>query len=73
VEIYLSYEALSAMIPQAVDRSFRLGQQREVQVYRLVSRGTLEEMMYMRQLYKSQVSHIMDVEDEMSGGWLHKY
>ena len=29
---------------QAQDRSFRIGQQRNVQVYRLVARGTLEEV-----------------------------
>lgn len=41
---------------QAQDRSFRLGQTKAVTVYRLISRGTIEELMYMRQLYKTYLS-----------------
>ena len=37
---------------QAQDRAFRIGQQRDVEVIRLVSQGTVEELMYARQLYK---------------------
>jgi hypothetical protein len=40
---------------QAQDRAYRLGQQREVEVYRLLTQGTIEEMMYMRQLYKNMM------------------
>jgi SNF2 family DNA or RNA helicase len=39
---------------QAQDRAFRIGQVRNVSVYRLVAAGTLEEMIYTRQVYKQQ-------------------
>ncbi|KAK3092117.1 hypothetical protein FSP39_025371, partial [Pinctada imbricata] len=37
---------------QAQDRAYRLGQRRDVHVYRLLSSGTIEENMYLRQIYK---------------------
>eukprot|EP00854_Cymbomonas_tetramitiformis_P026519 gene26519-32549_t len=43
---------------QAQDRAFRIGQQRHVSVYRLVAAGSLEEIIYTRQLYKQQQSNI---------------
>ncbi|KAK9838111.1 hypothetical protein WJX81_001965 [Elliptochloris bilobata] len=43
---------------QAQDRAYRIGQQREVSVYRLIASGTLEELIYMRQLYKQQQSNV---------------
>ncbi|KAI8476709.1 MAG: P-loop containing nucleoside triphosphate hydrolase protein [Monoraphidium minutum] len=39
---------------QAQDRAYRLGQRRDVHVYRLLAAGTLEEMVYRRQIYKQQ-------------------
>lgn len=39
---------------QAMDRAFRIGQLRDVEVYRLVAAGCLEELIYKRQLYKQQ-------------------
>ncbi|DBA69980.1 TPA: hypothetical protein ACH3X2_012333 [Trebouxia sp. C0005] len=42
---------------QAQDRAFRIGQRRDVGVYRLVSTGTLEEMVYARQIYKQQAAN----------------
>ncbi|GAA5858616.1 hypothetical protein JCM8547_001393 [Rhodosporidiobolus lusitaniae] len=37
---------------QAMDRAYRFGQRREVQVFRLIGAGTLEELIYNRQQYK---------------------
>ena len=43
---------------QAQDRAYRIGQHRDVEVYRLVSAGTLEEIVYARQIYKQQMANI---------------
>ncbi|KAE8448069.1 hypothetical protein EG329_009834 [Mollisiaceae sp. DMI_Dod_QoI] len=43
---------------QAQDRAYRIGQQRDVEVYRLVSAGTVEEIVYARQIYKQQQANI---------------
>ncbi|XP_050842902.1 DNA excision repair protein ERCC-6-like 2 isoform X1 [Serinus canaria] len=40
---------------QAIDRAYRIGQHRAVRVFRLISLGTVEEMMYLRQVYKQQL------------------
>lgn len=37
------------------DRAYRIGQENDVQVIRLVSRGTVDELKYLRQLYKVQL------------------
>ena len=37
---------------QAQDRAYRLGQVRDVKVYRLICSGTIEENIYLRQIYK---------------------
>jgi hypothetical protein len=43
---------------QAQDRAYRIGQLRDVEVFRLVSAGTVEEMVYARQIYKQQQASI---------------
>jgi len=43
---------------QAQDRAYRIGQTRDVEVFRLVSQGTLEEIVYARQIYKQQMSNV---------------
>ncbi|KAK3612352.1 hypothetical protein CHS0354_011070 [Potamilus streckersoni] len=48
---------------QAQDRAYRIGQRRNVHVFRLVSAGTIEENMYLRQIYKQQLLHVA-IENE---------
>ncbi|KAI0006555.1 P-loop containing nucleoside triphosphate hydrolase protein [Xylariaceae sp. FL0662B] len=43
---------------QAQDRAYRIGQVRDVDVYRLISTGTIEEITYARQIYKQQQANI---------------
>ncbi|KAG5289828.1 CHR9/SNF2/SWI2 [Histoplasma ohiense] len=43
---------------QAQDRAYRIGQARDVEVFRLVSAGTIEEIVYARQIYKQQQANI---------------
>eukprot|EP00094_Tigriopus_californicus_P010514 TCALIF_10142-PA protein Name:"Similar to ERCC6L2 DNA excision repair protein ERCC-6-like 2 (Bos taurus)" AED:0.30 eAED:0.30 QI:0/0/0/0.5/1/1/2/0/963 len=48
---------------QAQDRAYRLGQTRDVRVYRLITAGTVEENIYLRQVYKQQLGrNAMDGE-----------
>eukprot|EP01132_Coremiostelium_polycephalum_P008549 gene8549-10512_t len=50
---------------QAVDRVYRIGQKRNVIVYRLVTPGTIEEWKYRRQVYKGSLSKsILSMSDE---------
>ncbi|GJP33578.1 hypothetical protein CLOM_g18104 [Closterium sp. NIES-68] len=53
---------------QAQDRSFRFGQTRHVSVYRLVAGGTVEEVVYLRQVYKQQQTNIA-----IEGATEHRY
>ncbi|KAK8954966.1 DNA repair and recombination protein RAD54 [Platanthera zijinensis] len=43
---------------QAQDRSFRYGQKRHVVVFRFLAAGSLEELVYSRQVYKQQLSNV---------------
>ena len=43
---------------QAQDRAYRIGQNRDVEVFRLISAGTIEEIVYARQIYKQQQANI---------------
>lgn len=52
---------------QAQDRAYRFGQKNPVQVFRLISQGTVEELVYMRQLYKKTLQDvILDVATGVS-------
>ncbi|KAL4890057.1 P-loop containing nucleoside triphosphate hydrolase protein [Aspergillus ambiguus] len=42
---------------QAVGRAYRLGQEKPVFVYRFISGGTFEEVLYNKALFKTQLSH----------------
>jgi len=46
-----------AVDQQAEDRVFRIGQRRDVQIFRLISEGSIEEMMYLREVYKQQLGN----------------
>lgn len=48
---------------QAMDRAHRLGQTKQVTVYRLITRGTIEERIRMRALQKEEVQRVV-----ISGG-----
>lgn len=39
-------------LAQARERAWRIGQKRDVTVYRLITTGTIEEKVYHRQIYK---------------------
>ena len=45
---------------QASDRSFRIGQDKPVEIFHLVAKGTLEEVIYLRQMYKQTVQRTVD-------------
>ncbi|GJQ84413.1 hypothetical protein Trydic_g3886 [Trypoxylus dichotomus] len=42
---------------QARERAWRIGQEKQVTIYRLVSAGTIEEKMYQRQVWKQLLSN----------------
>jgi DNA excision repair protein ERCC-6 len=42
---------------QALERAFRIGQTRDVSVYRLICLGTIEEKMYKKQIFKQFLSN----------------
>eukprot|EP01134_Creolimax_fragrantissima_P001346 CFRG1346T1 len=44
---------------QAVDRAYRIGQERTVVVYRLITCGTVEEKIYRRQIFKHSFHEIV--------------
>ena len=46
----------SALDAQAVDRCYRIGQKKEIVVYRLISAGTVEEKVYERQVHKEGIN-----------------
>lgn len=40
-----------AFVAPCPDRAYRIGQQRDVKVYRFITAGTLEELIYWRQVF----------------------
>ncbi|KAJ1730982.1 DNA repair protein rhp26 [Coemansia biformis] len=55
---------------QARERAWRLGQKRDVAVYRLMTAGTIEEKIYNRQIYKQFLSSKI-LEDPRQGRFFH--
>lgn len=56
--IYILYTIFSCV--QAMDRAHRLGQTRQVTVYRLVTKGSIEERILQRAKEKSEVRIVLD-------------
>lgn len=52
IEIVRCYLGDNYFFYQARERAWRIGQKRDVTVYRLITRGTIEEKVYHRQIYK---------------------
>ncbi|KAF2151128.1 SNF2 family DNA-dependent ATPase domain-containing protein [Myriangium duriaei CBS 260.36] len=53
---------------QAMDRAHRLGQTRQVTVYRLITRGTIEERIRKRALQKEEVQRVVISGGASAGG-----
>lgn len=53
---------------QAMDRAHRLGQTRQVTVYRLITRGTIEERIRKRALQKEEVQRVVISGGTAAGG-----
>ena len=51
--------AWNALDEQAVDRVYRLGQTRDVLVYRVLTCGTVEEHIYRKQIFKLALTRTM--------------
>lgn len=49
---------------QAVDRCYRIGQTKEVTVYRLIAAGTVEEKTYEKQIYKDGIRRAVLSQDQ---------
>ena len=41
-----------------MDRAYRWGQTRDVDVYRMIAAGSIEELIYIRQIYKQQQANV---------------
>lgn len=47
---------------QAVDRAYRIGQRKDVVVYRLITCGTVEEKIYRKQVFKGGLMRTLGKE-----------
>ncbi|CAK9024784.1 unnamed protein product [Durusdinium trenchii] len=59
VVIFYDSDWNPAMDRQATDRAHRIGQTREVHIYRLISEHTVEENIWQRQLQKRELDHVV--------------
>jgi len=55
---------------QAVDRCYRIGQRRPVEVYRFIAAGTVEEKMYEKQIFKDGIRRVVTTS---TGSNTHRY
>ncbi|KAL9939416.1 hypothetical protein V8E36_001233 [Tilletia maclaganii] len=53
-----------AIDQQAQDRAYRIGQTRDVDVYRLIGSGSLEERIFRRQIFKQQLANLAYGEEK---------
>lgn len=51
---------------QARERAWRIGQEKQVTIYRLLSAGTIEEKMYQRQVWKQLLSNKVLVDPKLN-------
>jgi DNA excision repair protein ERCC-6 len=56
---------------QAIDRCYRIGQTRNVTVYRFITSGTVEEKMYEKQVHKDGIRRVLLTES--IGGTTERY
>lgn len=56
---------------QARERAWRIGQRREVTVYRLITSGTIEEKVYHRQIYKQFLTEKVRCRLAITFGFAH--
>ena len=57
---------------QARERAWRIGQRREVVVYRLVTSGTIEEKIYQRQIFKQYITNKVLQDPKMQRFFQHR-
>ena len=51
---------------QAVDRCYRIGQEKDVTIYRFIAAGTVEEKMYEKQVHKDGIKRVVLSSDSSS-------
>ena len=55
-----------------MDRAYRFGQTRDVSVYRLLGAGSIEELIYARQVYKQQQMAV-GYDASLQTRWVYLY
>ncbi|GLJ42544.1 hypothetical protein SUGI_0882020 [Cryptomeria japonica] len=62
--VFLDIAWNPAIIKQALSRAFRLGQKKQVYIYRLITSGTMEEEKYQRTVWKDCLSTLVFVSPD---------
>ena len=68
VVIFLDHDWNPVKDLQAIDRAHRLGQKRTVNVYRLITQGSIEEKIMKYQKFKSDTANVLVGADNRSLG-----